>query len=611
MAVNRYDTPAQADFINTYVPIPFEQLYTLGKAAGDRLDKTMRTYADARKLWKDFQSQSAIDMKRWDDLTMGRVRPLVDAAAANPDLMKDASWQMQLQSTIANTDTAALGALRQNADNFNNYLKSVQELAKTGKYNPNWHNKSFSNWDTLGNDGLFNETPLAYQSVPDLVNPYVDNLEDTDLGSKGGYLWYGVSKERARQQVDAHRSDILNTPQAQKHIQEYINSGLTKDRAVETFMNEAYLAAEERARINRKADPYGLLSARVSYANQAAQANNPDVYAQAYTTANEELNRNIMNNPDFVQSQVGIAESNRIYNEIASLTKDLQSGVITQRQYDSMLKDYEEELKGMSNALRNDARNIFTRTTSLLPNQKVSDDRLKDYTRGASALLNSFFSPSSGQIDDVFNTSRANNTIKFRSNDLETNGYVIPTTQGIMSAVEYANKLMGVGNNNTKFMVEDNTGLGTKRNIFEMIKDGSFRNVIKVARYQNTTTNLDGSNVLKQRVTLLIPKTAIEAAGLDVKDFDRQYEKYFGSSISGLAVKDQSDSNGAKERTLQDDYYEFDCVEEMPNSGTLRTILDQNANKVMGGSTMQNNEYGSNIDQSYQSLLQDVMSVMR
>ena len=31
--VNRYDNPAQAEFINTYVPIPFEQLYTLGKQA--------------------------------------------------------------------------------------------------------------------------------------------------------------------------------------------------------------------------------------------------------------------------------------------------------------------------------------------------------------------------------------------------------------------------------------------------------------------------------------------------------------------------------------------------------------------------------------------------
>ena len=38
--VNRYDNPAQAEFINTYVPIPFEQLYTLGKQAKENVTKT-------------------------------------------------------------------------------------------------------------------------------------------------------------------------------------------------------------------------------------------------------------------------------------------------------------------------------------------------------------------------------------------------------------------------------------------------------------------------------------------------------------------------------------------------------------------------------------------
>ena len=41
MAINRYDTPAQAEFINTYVPIPFEQLYTLGRDAKAEVDKAI------------------------------------------------------------------------------------------------------------------------------------------------------------------------------------------------------------------------------------------------------------------------------------------------------------------------------------------------------------------------------------------------------------------------------------------------------------------------------------------------------------------------------------------------------------------------------------------
>ena len=92
MAVNRYDNPAQAEFINTYVPIPFEELYTLGKDAADRVNDTLKAYTTARTKWGEFQSQSAVDMQNWDRLTMGTVRPYIEAASRNPELMKDPGW---------------------------------------------------------------------------------------------------------------------------------------------------------------------------------------------------------------------------------------------------------------------------------------------------------------------------------------------------------------------------------------------------------------------------------------------------------------------------------------------------------------------------------------
>lgn len=285
MAVNRYDNPAEAEFINTYVPIPFEQLYVLGKTAGDRLDKTIKAYGDARKLWSDFQSQSAVDMQRWDDLTMGRVRPLVDAAAANPDLMKDASWQMQLQSTIANTDTAALGRLRQNAENFNAYIDNVQKLMAQNRYNSAWHTRNFSNWDTLGKDGLFNETPTPYSSVVDMVHPYVDNLKPNSLGNRNGYLWEGITPERTLAQVNAHMSDILATPQAAMHVKTLMDSGLSQEEALNTFIGQVNNAAREMSWERMTgADPYALVNARVRAAaaatnTQASQSFNQDLAA--------------------------------------------------------------------------------------------------------------------------------------------------------------------------------------------------------------------------------------------------------------------------------------------------------------------------------------------
>lgn len=618
--VNRYDNPAQAEFINTYVPIPFEELYTLGRAAGERLNNTLTQYANARKLWSDFQSQSAVDMQRWDDLTMGRVRPYIDAAAANPDLMKDSAWQMQIQSAIANTDTAALGRLKQGAANFDNYTKALQQLMKEGKYNYNWHHKDFSNWDTLGSNGLFNETPMPYESVPNLVNPYVDNLEDTDLGVSGGYIWYGVTPERARAQVDAHASDILNNPQAQRHIQEYMRQGLTPEQATNTFMNEVYKAAEERARMRRTADPYGLLNMRASIARSAREeaSNNPDAYSQAYATAHQNLMQTIATNPNFVQSQRAAMEQMRIEQEMGQLTTALQNGEITQNQYNSMMKDYNEEIRGMDNALRNDARNIFTLSSGLDPNRAVDSSRLQDYSRGVSSLLNTMFSPSSAQIDNAYNLARSNGEVNFNSNSLNATGYMRPNTDGITLATEWANKLMGVGTNGTRFMVKDDNGV--ERDFSHMLENGSIGTVLVMPSYQNAVTSFAGQNQVIQRATVLIPKGSIvNALGKEgAENFDKEYERRYGGSgkiTNGLYLKKNSE-NSSQDTTLRDTYYSFDCIEAMPNVGTLRTMLDQNVNKIAGSSTMQNKEYGSNLDQSYQNmpytnLYQQMTNVLR
>lgn len=51
--VNRYDRPAEAQFINTYVPLPFQQLYTLGKEANARVDKAIADLSGALDKWSD------------------------------------------------------------------------------------------------------------------------------------------------------------------------------------------------------------------------------------------------------------------------------------------------------------------------------------------------------------------------------------------------------------------------------------------------------------------------------------------------------------------------------------------------------------------------------
>lgn len=64
-----------------------------------------------------------------------------------------------------------------------------------GKMPPGWEPNYFDTYSTA-DSGVFNATPLAWQSRNDIVHEYVDNLKPGYIDTKNGYDIYGVSEER-------------------------------------------------------------------------------------------------------------------------------------------------------------------------------------------------------------------------------------------------------------------------------------------------------------------------------------------------------------------------------------------------------------------------------
>lgn len=266
MAVNRYDSPAQAKFMNTYVPIPFEQLYTLGKQAKEDVDKAMNALSTTLDKWSEFRSPSEVDTKAWYDETLGKAKPIVNEFATNLDKLKSPEGKAQIYSLINNVDRAKLSTLMQSKEGLLTRQKVNQQLMLNGKYNPLWHDVDFGNYDTL-KSGIYNDiAPLAYSSIKELTDPYVNNIKDSFIGRKGGFLVSGVTGDQIKGIFDANRSGILSTPQAQKHMQVYMqqNPDATADEAAEWFMQKAYTDNQKYIRDNVQADPYGLLNAKLA-----------------------------------------------------------------------------------------------------------------------------------------------------------------------------------------------------------------------------------------------------------------------------------------------------------------------------------------------------------
>lgn len=617
MAVNRYDNPAQAQFINTYVPIPFEQLYRIGKEANDRLDDTLKNFGNAKKVWSEFQSQSMKDMDTWDKATMGAVRPLINAAANNPELLKDRAWQSQLQANIANVDTGLLGRLKQSAKNFELRKAAIQKLVQEGKYNKYWHDMDMTNWDST-TQGVFDDINVTpYQSINDLVDPYVNDLKPSDMGSNGVKDFYGVSKERVRSQVDANISEIMNTPVAQMHLQTMLKQGLTMDQAAQQLVGEVYRAAEEKAWQRGEYNPLYLAEYKASLAQKYAKQGsgkkdsqpNPDAYNQAYATADILQKQNLQQNPIFARF---FERGNEIQSEIENVwIPALRSGQITQEQFDRQMEDYAKQVEGLpktTEALASAAQEAFTNITGdIIPSKGVAKDRYVDYSKGASRLLDMFSTRADGVGENNWYATRANKQLDINYNGTQMQAYSMPSTKGLMLDNELANKIMKVSPSAMKLDVKDSNGM--YRNFAEDLKNGRFGNVIFIPLNEHIpVSEQNGNAALYSRVRVLIPKESIESAGYDINSFKNMYNNKLGGDYANLKIKE-----GQKYKDYKEKYYEFVVNDMIPSYGSERVGFDQAYYKNYGGATNQNDNYSSSLDQSFsdkQSTVSELQNVL-
>ena len=238
--MNEYSNPAQAQFINTYVPIPFEQLYNLGVQAKQDVEKAVEKVGTTVSKWSEFESPSQADTKAWYDATIGKVKPLINEMANNMDLMKSAEGRARMNALINNVDVASLSAIKQSAENMKQRQKLDQEMMVRGMYNPAWHKVDYANYSTV-KQGTFNDmSPIAYKDIPSLAEPYFKDVTKRYLGTKNNREYYGVAKEDVEKAAQMSFNDIYNTPEAQMHMKVMMqnNPNLTPEKAKEQLYKE-------------------------------------------------------------------------------------------------------------------------------------------------------------------------------------------------------------------------------------------------------------------------------------------------------------------------------------------------------------------------------------
>lgn len=382
MATNRFDKPIESEYISQYTPIPFEQLYAIGKANNERVDKAYQDLGNQFTKWSEFRSPSAVDTKRWYDLTVGAGQDVVNKLAANPDLIKTAEGRSLIQSFINTRPYNELSQLQQSREGLLQRQKVNQQLMLSGKYNPLWHEVDFTNYNTL-DSGVFNDVaPLAYKSEVDLVKPYVDNLKPGFIRQEGAYDWRGVSSERTDQEIANNISAIYNTPEAQKHIQVLIQQGYTPEQANALFANRIYRAGREFAYEDRELNPLSKIYEKEQQARKpfrltesiattggdafklGTQAYIANKYRDQINSLIDQYNKAVESN-DTLSANIFKEQLRKIYNESNSYTPN--------KLFNEIFKEYATDGKLTNIDLSNATNDILNRFAAPSPIASVND----------------------------------------------------------------------------------------------------------------------------------------------------------------------------------------------------------------------------------------------
>lgn len=567
MAVNRFSTPVDSQYISQYVPIPFQELYAIGKEYNTQRQQAEKQLSDYVQKWSEFESPSAIDTQRWYDITMKPAIKVAEQYARNPELLKTPEGRSSIYNLINSLPYEELSALKSSRNNMLKRQEMNMKLAAEGKYNPLWHDVDFTNYDTLSNSGIFNDlSPLAYKSEVDLVKPYVDNLKDGYLYSQGGYDYFGVSPDTTDEQVRNNISAIYNTPEAQMHIKALMKQGLTEEEANRQFVRSIYQAGREFARVNREANAFSLLQEKVNAKNagKTDQKNNLLYFTNAIELTGLQ---------NFLSSKADQLSNTQEYMNIANNLKSSDSKVREQalQQAENMYNKFDA---------RKLFRSIFDEygTVDATGKTKLNPTELKN---GVNDILNKYsINVNGGQNQELLQTTIPN-----------LSSEAVDTPLGkrkIISGAENMNLMSRVIAGVAGFEPTQSR----RSKVLQSIKSGALNNMILLS--SNRIVSIPGLNALEVKVA--ISDADAKRLGLtdnDLKDADATEIIIPGKNSKSQTVTktgsydqdedessfDKTSSSTNVSTTSDSKYWQLTLSSEIPMSGIAAEQLNQAALK--------------------------------
>ena len=204
--VNLYDSPAQAQFINTYVPIQFDSLYKMADQAKESYSEGMQIL-DRLSKYRSLNSQSDKTNQRWAE-KVSQVNDFVSSNVKDIYSLSDPNVLSGIHSMARNLESdPEIKAMLESKDAMNETLK---------KADPRWgsyYKNKINEYDPTVS-GVWNENPLEYVDFTKIADDYTKELEQRKISTTNNGFTdiYGVPEEDVLSVIKNNRSSIVSDP---------------------------------------------------------------------------------------------------------------------------------------------------------------------------------------------------------------------------------------------------------------------------------------------------------------------------------------------------------------------------------------------------------------
>jgi len=217
MAVNRFNQPAQAKFVDTYVPVPFEEMGNMLKARQQRLDQNLGALDQARVAADNLAAiPNSADAEyisgvrdKINDLSMN----YLDKDLSDPEIYRELNREMR-----SSINPERVRKIQESYAGYENYTKEAARLESLGRgvhpslrFDPTGYNSV--------ERGVFTELPTAGQDWEAAAREVFQDMDMEEMGTRAvagapGYRQtiHAITEARVAEHADQRLPGFLATP---------------------------------------------------------------------------------------------------------------------------------------------------------------------------------------------------------------------------------------------------------------------------------------------------------------------------------------------------------------------------------------------------------------